>query len=96
LGATSINVYALNRVELVYRRAELLKLIRAAVVTIKNALLALKDLPPESAAAAAQQETIATQRQLLEDWLADRAEYLLLARQFAKPAVAELEGSSTR
>jgi uncharacterized protein (TIGR02646 family) len=95
LGAKSIDVYALNRVDLVDRRAELLKLIRTAVVTIKKTMLALKDLPPESAAAAALRETIAAQRQLLEDRLAERAEYLLLARQFARPALAELEGSSS-
>jgi uncharacterized protein (TIGR02646 family) len=91
LGAASIDVYALNRKLLVDRRAELLQLIRTAITTIKDMTIALKDLPPRSPAAAALERTIEAQGELIDRWLADDAEYLLLARQFTA-SVREADG----
>jgi len=91
LGAMSINVYALNRANLVDRRAEPLKDIRLAINTIDNAIAALDDLPPNGEAGKRQLQLIDAQIERLRERLADGAEYLLLARQFAEPYLVELE-----
>jgi hypothetical protein len=87
VGATSIDVYGLNRALLVQQRAERLQLIRTALATIKSVTVALDSLPAGSPAAMVLEQTIADQRALLDGWLADDAEYLLLARQFTAPVL---------
>lgn len=91
LGATSIAVYGLNREQLVLRRKELLLRIRMAVADIKDAIATAEELAKGSEAEARQLAIVGRRRGELERLLADDAEYLLLARQFAAPVLAELE-----
>jgi hypothetical protein len=90
LGAESIGVYGLNRDELVRRRKELVLRIRTAIANIKDAMATIQELPSGGEAEARQVAIIRRHRDELERLLADDAEYLLLARQFAAPFVAEL------
>lgn len=91
LGAKSIEIYALNREELVARRKELVVRIRWAAADLKDAMASIKELPEGSAAEARLVAMIGRRRSELERLLSDEAEYLLLARQFALHVLAELE-----
>jgi uncharacterized protein (TIGR02646 family) len=93
VGRTSIDVYALNRSALVTRRAEKLNAIRTAITTVENAITTLQRLasfPRDDPAVVAQFDTITAQRALFDAWLAEDAEYLLLARQIVLPFLDQL------
>jgi hypothetical protein len=88
LGSASIDVYALNRKDLVDRRRERLQAIRLAIATIRDLLAAREGLSPPASDAI--EGVVVGQMKALRSFLDDSAEYLLMARQFAAPFLREL------
>ena len=93
LGASSIDVFALNREALVSERRRVLEDIQLAIFNIRAAYKRLESLPAGSAGEADEVEVIRMNRAKLEGLLSDEAQYLLLARQFAAPFLASLPPS---